>query len=191
MKRAGIVFFALASSFFAQGLEAEVPPAPGEKFWAELGRLCGKSFEGRLAEGTEPSDADFAKQKLVMQVRQCSENEIRIPFHAGDDHSRTWVVMRTDVGFRLKHDHRHEDGSEDAVTWYGGDTRTAGGATSLEFHADAHTAKMLPASASNIWTISIDPGKSFSYGLRRESSGRRFRVEFDLTRIVADPPAPW
>lgn len=166
-------------------------PAPGEKFWAELQNLCGRSFEGRLAEGTEPSDAEFGKQTLVMQVRKCSSDEIRIPFHAGDDHSRTWVLTRTENGFRLKHDHRHEDGSEDAVTWYGGDTKSAGDGTSLDFHADAHTAEMLPASATNVWTVSIEPGKRFSYGLRRETSGRRFRVEFDLTRPVADPPAPW
>jgi hypothetical protein len=169
----------------------DAAPPPGEKFWAELQKLCGRSFEGRLAEGTEPSDAEFGKQRLVMQVRQCSADEIRIPFHAGDDHSRTWVLTRTESGFRLKHDHRHENGSEDEVTWYGGDTREIGDGLAFEFHADAHTASMLPASATNIWTISIEPGKSFSYGLRREASGRRFRVEFDLTRTVPVPPAPW
>jgi hypothetical protein len=58
-----------------------------------------------------------------MHVRTCSENALRIPFHVGDDHSRTWVITRTENGLRLKHDHRHEDGSEDAVTQYGGDSR--------------------------------------------------------------------
>jgi len=31
----------------------------------------------------------------------------------------------------------------------------------------------------------------FGYGLRREAEGRRFRVEFDLTKPVEVPPAPW
>ena len=30
-----------------------------------------------------------------MHVRDCSERELRIPFHVGDDRSRTWVVTRT------------------------------------------------------------------------------------------------
>ncbi|MGK2857305.1 MAG: hypothetical protein ACSLFQ_08870 [Thermoanaerobaculia bacterium] len=191
MHRIHILFLALVPLVFTSCRTTDVAPASGEKFWAELRGLCGKSFEGRLAEGTDPSDAEFGRQRLVMQVRQCSASEIRVPFHAGDDHSRTWVLIRTESGFRLKHDHRHEDGSEDEVTWYGGDTREIRDDYALEFHADAHTASMLPASATNIWTMSIDPGKSFSYALRREASGRRFRVEFDLTRPVPDPPAPW
>jgi hypothetical protein len=31
----------------------------------------------------------------------------------------------------------------------------------------------------------------FSYALRREKQGRRFRVEFDIAREVPPPPAPW
>ena len=58
--------------------------------------------------------------------RSCDLAEIRIPFHVGEDRSRTWVMTPTSVGLRLKHDHRHEDGSEDEVTQYGGDTRGTG-----------------------------------------------------------------
>ena len=159
--------------------------------WSALQALCGQAFEGRLVEGTEPSDAEIGKQRLVMHVRSCSEDELRVPFHVGENRSRTWVITRTGEGFRLKHDHRHEDGSEDAVTQYGGDTREVANPLSLDFHADALTAQMLPASATNIWTLSAEPGKTFSYALRREASGRRFRVEFDLTRPVPAPPDPW
>lgn len=126
-----------------------------------------------------------------MHVRSCSENEIRIPFHVGANRSRTWVLTRTPEGVRLKHDHRHEDGSPDAITQYGGDTRAGDADRSLDFFADAHTGAMLPASRTNIWTVAVVPGKTFTYGLRREESGRRFRVEFDLTRPVPPPPAPW
>lgn len=153
---------------------------PGDALWNALQPLCGKSFEGRLVEGTEPSDAEMGKQRLVMHVRDCSATEIRIPFHVGENRSRTWVLTRTENGVRLKHDHRHEDGTEDRISQYGGDTRTAG-SSSLDFYADEFTAKLIPAAATNIWTIAVDE-KTFTYGLRREAQGRRFRVEFDLTK---------
>ncbi|HEX2225157.1 MAG TPA: hypothetical protein VHN15_13235 [Thermoanaerobaculia bacterium] len=172
------------------------PSSPGDRLWAALTPLCGQAFEGRLVEGTEPSDAEIGRQRLVMHVRTCSDREIRIPFHVGEDRSRTWVVTRTETGVRLKHDHRHEDGSEDRVTQYGGDSRPDGatgvaGAVALDFPADAHTASLLPAAATNIWTLAVEPGRTFSYRLRREATGRRFRVDFDLARPVPAPPAPW
>jgi hypothetical protein len=153
---------------------------PGDRFWQALSGMCGKSFEGRLVEGTEPSDAAIGAQRLVMHVQSCSADEIRVPFHVGSDRSRTWVITRTPDGLRLKHDHRHEDGTPDAITQYGGDTRAITDELRLDFFADEMTGKMLPASASNIWTLSID-GDRFSYALRRETSGRRFRVEFDTS----------
>src|SRR5690606_19813992 len=114
-----------------------------------------------------------------------------IPFHVGDDRSRTWVLSRTDSGLRLKHDHRHEDGSEDAITQYGGETRTQGTPTTQEFYADAYTADLLPAAATNVWAMEVVPKQRFAYSLRREGTDRRFRVEFDLTRPADPPPSPW
>lgn len=166
-------------------------PPEQEAFWNHLKALCGQAFEGKVVEGTAPSDAGFREVRLVMHVRQCGADEIRIPFHAGTNRSRTWVITRTPAGLRLKHDHRHEDGSEDKVTQYGGDTASAGTPERQEFPADAFTAQLLPASASNLWTVAVEPGKTFTYALRREAEGRRFRVEFDLTKPVEPPPAPW
>jgi hypothetical protein len=158
------------------------PPHPADALWNALQPLCGKSFEGRMVEGTEPSDADIGKQRLLMHVRDCSASEIRIPFHVGENRSRTWVLTRTADGVRLKHDHRHEDGTEDRVSQYGGDTRVAG-TRSLDFYADAFTAGLIPTAATNIWTVAVD-GRTFTYALRREAQGRRFRVDFDLTKPV-------
>ncbi|WP_442888396.1 hypothetical protein [Congregicoccus parvus] len=160
-------------------------------FWKHLSELCGKAFEGRIVEGSAASDATFVGKRLVMHVRECGENEIRIPFHVGEDRSRTWVLTRTPLGLRLKHDHRHEDGSEDAITQYGGDTAAPGTETTQEFPADAHTATLVPAATTNIWTVEVVPGKHFAYALRREAESRRFRVEFDLSRAVDAPPPPW
>jgi len=183
------------AALLALGLLAFAPSGfaatPSDLFWNHLRALCGQAFEGRVVEGTAASDAAFAGQRLVMHVRACGENEIRIPFHVGENRSRTWIITRTASGLRLKHDHRHEDGSEDVVTQYGGDTVEAGTAQRQDFPADAFTAELIPAAKTNIWTILIEPGKTFGYGLRREAEGRRFRVEFDLTRPVEAPPAAW
>lgn len=170
----------------AAGCKTAATSHPGDALWNALQPLCGKTFEGRLVEGTEPSDAEIGAQKLVMHVRDCSASEIRIPFHVGENRSRTWVLTRTENGLRLKHDHRHEDGTEDRITQYGGDTSATTPSRSVDFYADDYTAKLIPAAATNIWTIAVDEsGRTFTYALRREAQGRRFRVEFDLTRPVS------
>ncbi|HYH09677.1 MAG TPA: hypothetical protein VEK11_21690 [Thermoanaerobaculia bacterium] len=176
---------------FTLGCRTAAPQLAGQAFWEAMAPYCGKAYEGKLVEGTEPSDAAFGQQRLVMHVHSCSEREIRIPFTIGENRSRTWVITRTADSVRLKHDHRHEDGTPDRVTQYGGDTATAGTDLTLEFHADAFTASLIPTARTNIWTMSVAPGQTFTYALRREESGRRFRVDFDLTRAVSAPPPPW
>ncbi len=173
-------------------------PAPGddplpeaqEEFWSALESLCGMAFEGELAERVPPDDV-FTDRHLVMHVRECDPDVIRIPFHVGEDRSRTWVLFRTDDGLRLKHDHRHEDGTPEDLTWYGGDTTDEGTAYRQEFPADQETADMLPEAATNVWTIEVRPGEVFTYALRREGTERRLRVDFDLSQPVTPPPPPW
>ena len=171
-------------------------PAPQDAFFERLSALCGQAFAGRVAVDTPaPAGNDpFAGKPLVMHVRECSERELRIPFHVGSDRSRTWVITHTGGGLRLKHDHRHEDGSSDAVTMYGGDTANAGTASRQEFPVDAESKAMFlregrAVSVSNTWGLEVEPGRVFVYELARPQ--RRFRVEFDLTKPVAAPPAPW
>jgi hypothetical protein len=132
----------------------------------------------------QPSDA-FTGQRLVMHIRECSDNEIRIPFHVGNDRSRTWVLTRTESGLRLKHDHRHDDGTPDAVTMYGGDTIDPGSAMRQEFPVDAESIRLferegLTASVINVWAMEIVPGERFVYELARPGTDRMFQVEFDL-----------
>ncbi len=165
-----------------------------DRFFSRLSALCGQAFEGRIASPPVGADASFAGKRLVMHVRDCSAETIRIPFHVGDDRSRTWVVTRTAAGYRLKHDHRHADGSEDKVTQYGGDTGGPGTAGRQEFPADAFTKALLlregnAAGVANVWAVEVEPRRTFAYGLRRPS--RFFRVEFDLARPMAAPPPPW
>lgn len=164
--------------------------SPQDSFFTALASMCGQAFEGRVVEDSQ-ADSAFAASTLTMHVRECSDSVLRVPFHVGENRSRTWVISRTASGLRLKHDHRHADGSEDSVTQYGGDSPAMGTATRQEFAADAHTADLIPTAATNVWSVELSPGSTFTYGLRREGTERRFFVAFDLTRPVAVPPAPW
>ena len=167
--------------------------SPQAQFFANLRALCGQSFEGRVVT-TDAADASFASERLVMQVRECSDDEIRVPFHVGENRSRTWVITPTGSGLRLKHDHRHEDGTEDTLTQYGGDTASEGTAERQEFPADQFSQTLfannnIPQSVTNVWAVEVHPGRMYAYELRRPN--RHFRVEFDLTQPVAAPPPPW
>lgn len=179
----------------AQAPQPEARPtvavSPQDAFWNGLQSLCGRAFNGQVTESS-PGDSAFRRATLTMHVRTCTPTEIRIPFHAGADRSRTWVLTRIEGGLRLKHDHRHADGTEDSITQYGGDTRETGLPTRQEFYADAHTATLIPAARTNVWTVEIVPASDrFAYALRREGTDRRFRVEFDLKTPVTAPPPPW
>ena len=135
-----------------------------------------------------PDDA-FSGKTLVMHVRECGADEIRIPFHVGEDRSRTWVVTRTESGLRLKHDHRQPDGKTDPLHWYGGDTKNEGTAERQEFPVDQESIDLFNAqdaavSTTNVWAMEVHPGKTFTYELRRPN--RHFQVDFDLTKPVAE-----
>lgn len=161
---------------------------PANEFWASLQKHCGKAYEGQLK--LPKDDTAFGGKKLVMHVRSCSATEIKVPFFVGDDKSRTWVFTLKDGLITLKHDHRHEDGSEDEVTQYGGTASNSGSATLQFFPADQHTATLLPRAASNVWSVSLDE-TTFGYNLTRIYNNTVFKVVFDLTKPVDEPGAPW
>ena len=143
--------------------------------------LCGKTLEGRIVSPPVPADADFVGKRLVMHVRDCSPGEFRIPFHVGDDRSRTWVVTRSGNQLQLKHDHRHDDGTEDKLSQYGGETILPGTAQRQEFPADQFSKDLFvkedrAASVTNVWAMEVRAPGFFAYELRRP--GRFFRVEF-------------
>lgn len=175
--------------------------APVDAFLERIAQHCGQAFEGRIVANDPPAgespmaDDPFVGKSLVMHVRECNDGELKVPFHVGDDHSRTWVLTRTETGLRLKHDHRHEDGSDDAVTMYGGDTAAPGTEQRQEFPVDAESIELferegLPASVTNTWAMEIEPNQRFLYELSRPT-GRLFQVEFDLSQPVDTPPTPW
>jgi hypothetical protein len=176
----------------AAGDGAGRPPAldsPPVAFWNSLQALCGQAFAGRAL--VHPPDETALLGTLVMHVRECSADEIRIPLHAGEDRSRTWVVRRVGDALELKHIHRYEDGRESSNSRYGGTTRLAGTPYRQEFRADAFSIEAVPGRASQWWFLEIYPGGAFAYGLFREETALRYRIEFDLQNPVPAPPPPW
>lgn len=181
-----IMVFAISIPAFGQTESAD----NAEKFWANLEELCGKSFSG-IVENAPEGDTTFKDKELVMHVRACEKNRIRIPFFVGNDRSRTWVLTRDAGRIQLKHDHRHEDGKPDQVTMYGGLSTNAGSPMMQMFPADQQTVDVIAAAATNVWWIELIPGESFSYNLRRMGTERFFKIKFDLKKTAATPEAPW
>jgi len=186
MKQIAVLAAALALSACAT-VPARAPQH--DAFMANLNALCGQRYEGRVVT-TDAADADFARSRLVMHVRDCSVDEVRIPFHVGDDRSRTWVISRNaEGGLTLKHDHRDPEGRPDGLHWYGGDTVSAGTANRQDFPVDTFSIELFTAgdaavSTTNVWSVEVHPGRIYAYELRR--ANRHLRVEFDLTRPIAE-----
>lgn len=169
------------------------PSSVQNAFFDSIREHCGKAYEGKVVTDI-PKGSGF-DQRLVMHVRECSDNELKIPFFVGEDRSRTWIITKTENGLRLKHDHRLKDSTPDESTMYGGDTTDKGTAHVQSFPADQYSKDMfveqgIPQSVYNVWKVHIHD-KTFSYQLTRTNSDRDFKVDFDLTKPVTPPPAPW
>jgi hypothetical protein len=165
-----------------------------DEWWERLQSLCGQAFAGEMVNFDPEMDEGWLNRDVIMHVRECTEEEVRIPLHVGENRSRTWVLTRTADGIRLKHDHRHPDGTEEVSTQYGGDTVDAGTEYRQEFPADAYSRELFertdhPDGVQNVWAMEIHPGERFSYNLSRFN--RDFQADFDLTTPVDAPPPPW
>jgi hypothetical protein len=159
-----------------------------DDFWNYLSQYCGMAYEGKVLEA--PENDDFRGKRLIMHVRSCSEDVIKIPFLVGEDKSRTWVLTKMGDRIQLKHDHRYEDGSPDKITMYGGVSNNSGLPTAQFFPADEETRQLIDYAAGNVWWITIDDS-TFTYNLRRMGTDRFFSVSFDLTKSVDAPGPPW
>jgi hypothetical protein len=163
-----------------------------DAFFDKIAAHCGKAYQGKVTLDNQ-GPSKFNEAKLVMHVRRCNEKELQVPFHVGKDASRTWIITKTGSGLSLKHDHRLENGDDDPSTMYGGHTVDAGFANVQSFPADQYSKELfvsqgIPQSMGNTWQMYIYDEK-FTYRLVRE--GREFRVDFDLTKPITPPKAPW
>jgi len=127
----------------------------------------------------------MAKAALVMHVASCKEKEVHIPFHVGEDRTRTWILTLKSDGLLFKHDHRYDEHTPDDVTNYGGMSAPGGTAWKQSFPADEFTAKLIPAAKTNVWTLELERENQkpvrFVYDLTRDGK-QRFRAVFDLTK---------
>jgi hypothetical protein len=155
--------------------------AAQDAFWAHLQALCTGAAEGELIQAPDAQiDPDA---RLVVHFWECGEDELRFPLHVDENRSRTWVFIRHEDGLELRHDHRHQDGTEEENTWYGAHTRDEGTATRQEFVSERQG--MLVG-----WRVEVEPGQRFTYGTIRDGEWRH-HLEFDLTRPVDAPPLHW
>lgn len=152
-------------------------------FWSNLTLHCGQAYRG-VATRRPPGDQLFAgDEPLVVHFRECGENELRLPFHVGENRSRTWVLRRTAHALELRHDHRNPDGSEEENSWYGALTQSTGGPMRQEFLRERD-------GVTSGWAIEVEPGIRYTYGTVRDGEWR-YRLDFDLTTPIPEPPAPW
>ena len=162
-----------------------------DAFFNAIKTHCGKAFQGKVSKDNVGNT--FGDAKLVMHIRKCTDSEIQIPFHVGEDASRTWILTKTGAGLMLKHDHRNEDGSFHSSTMYGGHTLDEGFPQVQSFPADVYSKSLfiesgITASTDNVWQMMIYPSR-FSYRLIRPA--REVQVDFDLKNPIATPSAPW
>ncbi|RZK49871.1 MAG: hypothetical protein EOO99_03730 [Pedobacter sp.] len=184
IKKLTLALFLMCAAITSQAQEKK---SGAQLFWDKLKQHAGNAYAGEIVSGEV---AEMKGKALVMHVKTVSDTEIKIPFFVGDNKSRTWVLTLKDDRITLKHDHRHEDGSPDKVTMYGGTNSNAGSATTQVFPADQETLDLINYAGTNIWWITLND-TAFTYNLRRIQSNTPITVKFDLTKKIESPGDPW
>jgi hypothetical protein len=151
-------------------------------FFDKLKSLEGKTFYGKAIYMPDTTKAnDFWGKELKFTVNKGKNSVLRLPFQVGENKSRTWVLTKSKNGIQLKHDHRHDDGSPDSITNYGGvsDVKIST-ALAQYFPADAFTAKLIPTASTNRWIMEFSPDKKKFYYILQRDNVMRFKAEFNL-----------
>ena len=173
----------------------ETPPdVSGTDAWfTAMSQQCGNAYPGKLTLAPPGDDMLTGTEMLVVHFRECSDSLLKAPFHIEIEadnswnRSRTWIFTHHGNNIELRHDHRKPDGSDDAVTMYGGFTIDEGSAVTQIF-------KSVPRSEETGqfrgWRIEIEPGIRYTYGTVRDSLWS-WRIDFDLSEAIEPPPPPW
>jgi hypothetical protein len=161
--------------------QTEAEKTDQDVFFERFKELEGKKFGGQEVFIREDMES-WADRELVMHVREVHHNVIYLPFRVGDNTSRTWTLYReTDSRLRLRHDHRHDDGTPEDLTLYGGYTGPGSDGLKQVFPADHYTCNMLARICDNEWAMIFSEDMStFSYILRK-TGDLVVRIDFDLT----------
>jgi len=170
----------------AEVTEGLLVDANQQAFFNNLASLCGQSFAGDEVYMI-PENESWGHLDFVMHVTVCEDDHLHIPFHLSEDRSRTWMFLVEDGKLRFRHDHRHEDGTPDEVTMYGGYATDQGTPFVQYFPADEYTCELIPYACTNEWIVMIaEDFSKFTYRLTR-GGVMRFEAEFDLTNpIIAE-----
>lgn len=158
-------------------------PRAQDVFWETLQGLCESAHEGALLRAPAGDTQVDPEARLVVHFWECGDEEIRFPFHIGDDRSRTWVFIRHPDRLELRHDHRNRDGTEEENTWYGAYTMDEGWPHLQEFVDERNGVRVG-------WRVEVHPDYRYVYGTIRDEEWRH-HLEFDLTGEVEIPPLPW
>ena len=152
-------------------------------FMANLSGLCGKSFRGKETYSAPGRDS-WSEKSFLMHVTICEDDRIHIPFHINGDKSRTWMFLVEEKGLRFRHDHRHEDGTPEDLTMYGGYSDGTGTAYIQKFPADEYTVDLLQDVLGREWIIILDEDMSSMKYQLHYSGKLMFEGEFDLRAPV-------
>lgn len=158
---------------------------PRSEFLAHIHSLCGSSFAGEVVHPETPPRG--FTDPLSIHFIHCEGDIAHVPFHVGENKSRTWMFTHSDDGLLLKHDHRNPDGTPDGLTDYGGWATDEGTALKQYFPADEETIAMRGNLRSHIWVVELSEDlTTYSYSLYLYEN-LYFRADFDLTNPIESP----
>ncbi|KKO44921.1 hypothetical protein WG68_13520 [Arsukibacterium ikkense] len=180
---------------FSLSAQADAPASqPFEQFFQQLSKQCGNAYPGKLTLEPEGDDMLTGTELLIVHFRECSDTQLKLPFHIeleasqSWNRSRTWIITKHPEQLELRHDHRTQQGDDDKVTMYGGFSVGAGTVIRQQFQSLERTAE---SGYFRGWRIEIEPGVRYTYGTVRGEEWS-WRIDFDLSQPLAElPPAPW
>jgi hypothetical protein len=174
-------------------LNAEIVLPAKISYWNTFQAHCGKAYEGSLTKAPEGDTMIVKKDKLIAHFRMCGPEEMKIAFHIFKqstqtwNRSRTWVLMKKGDQLELRHDHRHEDGTKDEFTWYGGSTEDDGDVVKQEY---IYRDKTFDDDIMRGWRLEIERDNRYTYGTIRNGEWN-WRIDFDLSKEIQIPPNAW
>lgn len=172
----------LTLSLFLNPIISESEVNDVGQFFENLTEFCGDSYYGEVVYPDTPPDG-FEGQ-LIAHFNDCGDDYMNIPFHVGENESRTWMLTKSHNSILFKHDHRYPDGTPEELTNYGGWNDGRGSDLIQFFPADNETIAMRDGLRSHIWVMEISEDHStFSYSLYLYND-LYFQADFDLTNPI-------
>ncbi|MGY8985979.1 MAG: hypothetical protein ACKVIX_05030 [Sphingomonadales bacterium] len=188
---AGVFVIAGATSNLF-GTSVMTQESNSDKFFDQVNALCGQAFSGGVDHDIS-NVSRYSDQKLILHIRDCSDSQIKIPLHVGDNSSRILIFTKNAGSIKLQHDHRHQDGTSDDLTLYGGYNTASGVANAQSFSESTESTEIFKAFAKDrsrpsVWSLTLNP-EEITYQLVRP--GMVIAFKFDLSKPVAHPPIAW